>query len=58
MAEETVESATGPYYSVEITKNSKGYGWSIKASNADPEIIKQKIIDLQNFCKDKFGGEE
>ena len=57
MAEEVVESVVGRYHSVEITKNSKGYGWSIKVSNADPEKLKEKILELQKFCKDNFGEE-
>ena len=55
MAEEVVESVAGPYYSVEITKNSKGYGWSIKVSNSDDSKLKDKLVELEKFCKDKFG---
>ncbi len=58
MAEEVVESAVGSFYAVEVTKNSKGYGWSVKASNSDIEIVKNKITELTDFCKEKYGAAE
>ena len=46
------------YYSIEITKNTKGYNWVVKVAGADLEKIKEQVVETEKFCKDKYGSAE
>ena len=58
IVEGIVESFSGPYHSVEITKNTKGYNWTIKVTDKDIDYIKGKLEDLNAYCKEKFDTQE
>ena len=34
--------------SIEITKNTKGFTWSIKAYGSTPREVEQKLLDLKS----------
>lgn len=57
MAEEII-TEIGPNHSIEITKNTKGYNWSIKVSSQDPDYVKMKIEELEVWCKKNYGEKE
>jgi hypothetical protein len=46
------------YHSIEITKNTKGYNWVVKVAGADLEKIKERVVETEKFCKDKYGSVE
>lgn len=46
--------AKDPTFSFEVVKNTRGYGWTIKVRNDDIEFVKEKAVELDNFCKEKF----
>lgn len=41
--------------SVEVTKNTKGYGWRIKVYDDDPEKALNTMIGLELECQNKYG---
>lgn len=43
------------YTSAEVTKNTKGYNWSVKCAGFDSEHVKEKVVEMNNFLKEKFG---
>jgi hypothetical protein len=46
------------YHSVEVTKNTKGYNWVVKVAGADYEKVKERVVDAEKFCKEKYGSVE
>lgn len=46
--------ARDPNFSLEVSRNSRGYGWVIKVRNDDIEFVKEKVVELDNYCKEKF----
>lgn len=38
-------------FSVEMSKNSKGYTYTVKASSDDDEFVKKKINELLEYCE-------
>ena len=46
------------YHSVTVTKNTKGYSWEIKIAGLDIEKIKEKIVEVEKFCKDTYGNKD
>lgn len=42
-------------FSVEVSKNSKGYNWTIKVRDDSDEVIKQKLAELDAYCEEKWG---
>lgn len=45
-------------FRIEITKNTKGYNWSIRAISNDTEELKKKIEDLEKWCSATYGSKE
>jgi hypothetical protein len=46
------------YHSVEVAKNTKGYNWTVKVAGMDMEAIKNRVVEVEKFCKEKFGSAE
>ena len=46
------------YHSVTITKNTKGYSWEVKVAGIDIEKIKERVVEVEKFCKDTYGNEK
>jgi hypothetical protein len=44
------------YHSMEVSKNTKGYTWSVKIAGADFELIKTRVVEAEKFCSDKYGN--
>jgi hypothetical protein len=46
------------YHSVQIERNSKGYNWTIKVAGIDIEKIKERVVEVEKFCKDTYGNDK
>lgn len=44
------------YTSLEVTKNTKGYNYSIKCAGLNPNAVKEKLYELEAEIKEKFDG--
>lgn len=53
---EAVIESNEIYHSFTVTKNSQGYGWVIKCAGADIDEIKKRVVELDEFCKMKYGA--
>ena len=56
-AYEAALKAGETYHSIQIERNSKGYNWTIKVAGMDYEKIKERVVEAEKFCKDKYGTE-
>lgn len=45
------------YHSVELTKNTRGYGWVIKVAGMDVDKARDKVVELEKFFREKYGGD-
>lgn len=43
------------YHSVEVTKNTKGYNWSVKVAGGDMEEILNRVTSIEVKLKERFG---
>lgn len=57
MAEE-VDKIEEKDFRIEITKNTKGYNWSVKVISNDIEDLKVKLENLENWCRTRYGNVE
>jgi hypothetical protein len=57
-AYEAALKAGETYHSVEVAKNTKGYNWTVKVAGMDLENVKNRVVEVEKFCKEKFGTEE
>lgn len=57
MAEEEVKIEEKDFR-IEVTKNTKGYNWSVRVVSNDAEQIKIKIQELEDWCKKSYGNIE
>jgi len=55
---EEVISGGGIYHSIELTKNTKGYGWSIKVAGGDYKQIKERLVEAEEFCRSTYGNRD
>jgi succinyl-CoA synthetase beta subunit len=46
------------YHSVQIERNTKGYNWCIKVAGMDIEKIKERVVEVEKFCKDTYGNKD
>jgi hypothetical protein len=44
------------YYSAEVTKNTKGYTWSIKVAGMDVEKVKGAVVETEGFLARTYGN--
>lgn len=56
--ENTQEQAFTGRSSVEVKKNSKGYIWSVKVYDDDPDKALSKMIELELKCQKFYGTVE
>ncbi len=43
------------YTSIEVTKNTKGYNWSVKVAGfVDLEKIKEQLVETETFLKAQY----
>ena len=45
-------------FRIEVTKNTKGYNWSVRVVSNDSEEIKKKMLELEAWCKGTYGSAE
>ncbi|MFW6281234.1 MAG: hypothetical protein ACOC1O_00355 [bacterium] len=45
-----------PKYRLELTKNTKGYNWSVRAVSDDVEEIKEIVQKLDEWANEKYGS--
>lgn len=57
MAEE-VEKVEEKDFRIEVTKNTKGYNWSCRVVSNNVEDLKEKVEELEAWCKSKYGSLE
>lgn len=43
------------YHSLEVTKNTKGYGWSVKVAGCDRENVEKTLVEVEQGLKNKYG---
>jgi hypothetical protein len=48
----------GLYHSIELTKNTKGYGWSVKVAGSDYDAIKKRLLEAEEFCHSNYGNKD
>ncbi len=53
--ENTQEQTATGRSSVEVKKNSKGYVWSIKVYDDNPDKALDKMIELEMKCQTQYG---
>lgn len=46
------------YHSFEVTKNTKGYGWSVKVAGGNKDEAFDTLIEVEAKLKSKFGTPE
>lgn len=44
-------------FKIELTKNTKGYNWTIRVYGDDINLIKDQIIELDFWAKKNYGAE-
>lgn len=57
MAEEEVRVEEKDFR-IEVTKNTKGYNWSVRVVSNDVEDIKKKTDELEKWCQATYGSKE
>lgn len=59
MSDAVIEHDASQYpFRVEVTKNTKGYNYSIRVSGEDTEYIQNKIKELHEWAEENFGPKE
>lgn len=43
------------YQSVTLTKNTKGYSWEIKVAGVNLETVQTRVVELEEFYRNKYG---
>jgi len=43
------------YSSVEVTRNTKGYNWSVKVVGLDNEKVRELLKDTEKFLQEEYG---
>ena len=51
-----VANAAGmnPQYKLEVTKNTKGYGWVVAVHGNNIEQIKKDVLELEGWAKSQY----
>ncbi len=55
MAENEVSGPEEKPFKVEVTKNTKGYNWTIRVYGDDPDEVTRQVEKLDNWAKEKYG---
>jgi len=43
------------YSSVEVTRNTKGYNWSVKVVGLDNKKVRELLKDTEKFLQEEYG---
>lgn len=57
MAENEVRGPEEKPFKIEITKNTKGYNWTIRVYGDDPDEVTRQVEKLNDWAKNTYGDQ-
>ena len=58
MAEVLEGNSVDKPFRIEVTKNTKGYNWSVRVTGDDMDTVKENLKSLETWANENYGNKE